>query len=336
MKARNEINTAIHRHWLFIVLVLFSTMGAGCPRRFQNNASQTPMVFTQAPTLEQVAATINNNTQRVRGLRATGASLRISGFPSLRTSLALERPLRFRMQAGMGLTGTELDLGSNEDVFWMWAKRSEPPVTYFARHAEYDAGAAREILPLPPQWIIEALGLVEIRPDGNWKGPRPLGDGRVEIRGVAMTPSGPLTKVFVVDDQRGIILEQHVYDHSGQLLATAIASQHQFDSQNQVTLPRQVAIQLPPAQLAFTLEADGYQINDAAGSSMATWTMPQIPGSQLVPLAAAIQSRESVASQVAQQNPVSGYGNRALRQPAVVRGQPTVGWRTGEEFMPRR
>lgn len=291
--------------------------GASCPRRFQNNANQSPVAFTQPPTLDQLAATINNNTRRVQQLQATGASLRISGFPSLRTSLALERPMRFRMRAGLGLTGTELDLGSNEDVFWMWAKRSEPPTTYFARHAEYDAGAARAILPVPPQWLIEALGLVEIRPDGNWAGPRPLNSGRVEIRGRINTPSGPLIKVLVVDDRRGLILEQHVYDNSGQLLATALASQHQFEPDYQVTLPRQVDIQLPPAQLAFTLEVDGYRINEANGDSMQLWTMPQVPGSQLVPLAATSR-------------------NASPRSQPVVRGQrESVGWNSGHDFMAR-
>jgi hypothetical protein len=306
--------TTTYRKLLLLLLLLFVSGGSTCPRRIQNNTNQSPVAFAQPPSLEQVAATINNNTHRVQRLQATGASLRISGFPSLRTSLALERPLRFRMQAGLGLTGTELDLGSNDDVFWMWAKRSEPPVTYFARHSEYDAGAAREILPVPPHWLIEALGLVEIQPNDNWSGPRPLGNGRVEIRGVAMTPSGPLTKVLVVDDQRGIILEQQVYDQSGQLLATAIASQHHFDAQNQVTMPRQVAIQLPPAQLAFTLEVDGYQINNPNGGGTTLWTMPQVPGSQLVPLAAVIQ--------------------RVGAQP-TMRGQQSVGWNSGKEFMPR-
>ncbi len=273
--------------YFFVLILLVGLTGASCPHRMRTPGEISPVAFLQPPSLQEIVTTINANTARVQQLQATSATLHIAGVPSLRTSLALDRPLRFRMQAGTGLTGTELDLGSNEDTFWLWAKRNDPPATYYGRHREYNQSAARSILPVPPNWLIEALGLVMIDIDGSWEGPFLRDAGRLEIRGRVPTASGVLTKVIVLDDRRGVILEQHVYDEGGQLLATALATQHTFDVEHQVTLPRQIDIQLPPAQLAFSLEIDGFHINQIRADPSSLWAMPQIRGSQLVPLTAA-------------------------------------------------
>ncbi len=153
------------------LVVLVAASGASCPRRLSTTGPLPPEVFFQPPGLQQVIAAINTNTARVQRLQAASATLSVSGFPSLKTSLALERPLRFRMQAGTGLTGTELDLGSNDELFWMWAKRNDPPATYYARHADAGSPQSRQLLPVPPSWLIEALGLVAIDPQGTWDGP---------------------------------------------------------------------------------------------------------------------------------------------------------------------
>ena len=282
-----------HRHkrgpsrllMLWVMLSLLAASGASCPRRFQTTGPQAPIAFTQPPALNQLITTINANTERVQRMKAEGATLSISGVPTLKAQLALERPLRLRLIAGLGLTGTELDLGSNDEFFWMWAKRNQPPAVYYARHQDVANGASQNILPIPPSWLIEALGLVQLDPNGAWEGPYQRGQGRLEIRTRVKQPAGEWIKVYVVDDQRGLILEQHVYDGAGQLLATALASAHAFNAANQVTLPRKIDIQLPPAQMSFSLEVDGYTINATDGDSPQLWELPQIEGTPMVPLA---------------------------------------------------
>ncbi len=335
-----------HRWLLFLLLGLFASCGATCPRRLQSPNSLAPIAFLQPPDLQQIAQTINTNTSRVRSLQAQGTSLTILGMPTLKTSLALERPVRFRLRA-KSLMGAELDLGSNDELFWMWAKRSEPPATYYARHSELDQGLARNILPMPPHWLIESLGLVEIDPQ-LWDGPYPRGAGRIEIRGRIISPSGNLTKVLVLDDQRGWILEHQVYDATGQLLATALATHQEYDPVHQVTLPLRVDIQLPPAQLAFALEVDGFQINRLDGDPLQLWSMPRIPGSQLVPVAglnpaATIPSPSSAApSPQPQLPPEPRFGPYQVPtpNPSAAPFPPStsgpVGWKTGNEFMTTR
>ena len=293
--------------YLAVLLLLTTLTGASCPRRLPPPASVSPVIFAQPPTLAEIIAAINANTNRAQRLQVTNATLHVAGLPALRTSLALERPRRLRLQAGTGLTGTELDLGSNDELFWLWARRNEPPAIYFGRHAELTSGVAREILPVPPSWLIEALGLITIDTTSGssvWQGPFVRGPGRLEIRGQVATTSGLLIKVIVVDDRRGTIVEQQVYDERGQLLASALATRSEFDAAHQVSLPLQIDIQLPPAQLSFTLEVDGYLINYIGGDPAQLWSMPQFAGTNAVPL--------STSATVG-----------------------PVGWRTGAEFMPR-
>ncbi len=82
-----------------------------------------------------------------------------------------------------------------------------------------------------------------------------------------------------------MVLEQQVYDPQGQLLASAVLSAHQFDPVHQVSLPREVQVQLPPAQMGFTLQVSSYTINQLSGDPAQLWAMPQIAGTNYIDIA---------------------------------------------------
>ena len=90
---------------------------------------------------------------------------RRAGVPRLSARLACEPPRRFRLQAQTSLTGPELDIGSNDDLFWIWLRQHEPPITAFCRHDQYAQSQARRLLPIRADWMPELLGLVNFRPD---------------------------------------------------------------------------------------------------------------------------------------------------------------------------
>ena len=245
--------TTVYRRFLSgMVLLAFCLCGASCPRQFRAPATvAAPIVFVGEPSLDQVIQVVNGNTQRVQQLQATDATLAIPRVPALRTSLALDRPRKLRIQAGSGLTGTELDLGSNDELFWMWAKQNDPPAVYYAYHHQYSPAKMAHILPVPPDWLIEALGLVELEPTDLYQGPTRLGNGNLELRYTVGADKGNLTKVLVLDGQRGHVLQQQVFDQQGQLIAAANASAFQFDPVNLASLPRRVEIQLPASRTEF-------------------------------------------------------------------------------------
>ena len=271
-----------------VVLALFIVPTAGCslfgwPRR--SAGPKPPVAFTQTPSLDQIVATVNGNTDKIQRLQATGASLSVPGAPHLRTTLAMERPGRFRLQAGTGLTGTELDLGSNDELFWVWAKRNNPPAVFYSRHDQFANSAARTMFPVEPRWLSEALGLVRFDPAFRHEGPYAVRQGQLEIRSTINSSSGPMTKVTSVDDRHGWVLSQHVYDQAGRRLASAVATDHRYDPAAGVTLPHRVDVQLPPSQLAFTIDVAAYVVNRLDADPAQLWAMPQLDGYDYVDLA---------------------------------------------------
>jgi len=213
---------------LLVPVGLFCLSGAQCPCMFRRPELAMPHVLPPAPTLEQVAQVVNGNSLQIQSLLATGATLSGSGFPMLRTNLAFQRPKRFRLQAEL-LTSAELDVGSNDDLYWFWVKRSEPPAVYYCRREQFALSPARQMIPIEPDWLIEAMGVVEFDPALPHEGPIVLPDGRLEIRTYRETPAGPVIKSTIVHAESGWVLEQRFYDAANRLVARAVASRHQRD-----------------------------------------------------------------------------------------------------------
>lgn len=230
-------------------------------------------------TLEEFAMRINENTDRVQSLSSTNATLSGEQFPSLTARIALEQPRRFRLVAEKtGFTGTELDLGSNDELFWFWVKRSEPPALYFCRHDAFSASAAREVFPVEPEWLLEAMGLVHIDPALVTYGPSPVGESRLRVELTTKTLEGPRRKVIVFDEPSGCIVEEHVYGVNGQLVATAKLSGHQRDETTGATLPRQVDIQWPATRFEMRIKLHDVAVNQLAGDPLQLWAKPEYRG----------------------------------------------------------
>jgi hypothetical protein len=273
---------------------MFAGSGASCHRPmtfspFAPVGPVAPQVLPEGASRDQIVAAVNQNSARVHSLTATGASITIPdtmNLPILTANIAAERPGRVRLTAGTTLTGQEMDLGSNEQLFWMWVRRNEPPAVYFCRHDQFANSAIREMMPIEPVWLLSALGMVDIDPASVYDGPLPHGDGTVEIRSWLPSSAGTLHRVTVIDASRAWVIEQHVYDPSGQtLLASAIAESHRYYPAEQVSLPQRVSLCLPRAPgteagrgLAMKIDLGAVQINQLAGDPQQLWSMPAMPG----------------------------------------------------------
>jgi hypothetical protein len=214
---------------LLVFLGLFALSGASCPQFLQQYTNPPPRVLPPSPTLEQVIDVVNRNNSQIQSFSANNASITGSGFPSLRASVAFQRQKRFRLRAETGLTGAEFDLGSNDELFWFWVRREQPPAMYYCRHDQFASSQARLTTPIQPEWLIEAMGVAEFDPVLPHQGPYALPNDRLEIRTVRETPEGPAMKVTIIDGSQGWILEQHLFDARRQLMASSIAGKHRRD-----------------------------------------------------------------------------------------------------------
>ncbi len=243
-----------------------------------------PRQLPPSPTLEQVISVVNRNNSQIRTFSSSRATIDGTGFPSLGASIAFERPLRLRMRAETGLTGTEFDFGSNDELFWFWVRRNDPPAVYYCRHDQIASCEALRTMPIEPEWLIEALGVAELDPSLPYQGPTPLPNDRLRIDTIRNTPEGPQTKVTIIDGAQGWILEQYLFDAQRRLLASSRAEGHRRDPLSGLIMPTVVRINCPPAQMSMRIDLGNVEINRPL-SNAALWTMPQYPGAPLVNLA---------------------------------------------------
>jgi hypothetical protein len=261
--------------------------GATCQRPLFTNpfsapGPAAPQVLMENASREQIVAAVNQNSARVQSLTVTNAAITIQdmwGLPILSGNIAAERPGRFRLTAATAVTGQELDLGSNDELFWLWVRRNQPPAVYFCRHDQFANSNIRQVMPVEPAWLLAALGMVDLDPASVFDGPLPRGDGTVELRSWLPSANGTLQRITVIDARRAWVVEQHVYDQSGtQLLASAIAESHRYYPIEQVSLPERVVIKLPTANLAMRINLGGVQINQLQGDRAQLWTLPTFEG----------------------------------------------------------
>ncbi len=186
--------------WLAMLSGLMTLSGAGCAFFQQFFGPKEPPALPPSPSIEQVIQAVNLNNSRIQSFQTNQASLNGPGWPTLRASVAFERPWRLRLRGDTGLTGPEVDLGSNDELFWFWVRRNQPPALFFCRHDQFAACRARQMIPIDPKWLIEALGVAELDPSLPYQGPPTLvGPNRLEIRAVRETPTGPTTRITIID-----------------------------------------------------------------------------------------------------------------------------------------
>jgi hypothetical protein len=273
-----------HRYGMSTLIVagLFALSGADCP--FKQYLMPAPRALPPSPTLAQVVQAVNQNGKQIDRISTNRATISGPGWPTLRAGVAWERPRRLRIRAEHVLTGPEVDLGSNEQVFWFWLRRNQPPGIYFCRHEQFGLGRAKQMIPVEPDWLIEALGPGELDPALPHEGPRPLPGDKLEIRTVRGTMDGPAYKVTVIDAARAWVLEQHIYDPQGNLRASAIAESHYRDPVTGLVMPNSIKLNCPAAQFSMRIDLGNVEINRIAGNPAELWTMPNYPNAPLVDL----------------------------------------------------
>ena len=269
---------------LIMAVGLFTLGGAGCVNVFRPQQPPLPRALPPSPTLDQLIQVVNRNNSQIQSFYTGKASLSGQGIPSLSTRIAFRRPRFFRLYAS-DLTGPEIDVGSNADLFWYWVRRGQPPAIYFCRHDQFAGSPARHSIPVQPDWLIEALGISEIDPSLPQQGPYPLQGDRLELRTIRETPDGPVTKVTIFDAAQGWILEQHIVNAQGVPTASAVASQHRRDPLSGLVMPGTVVINCPAAQFSIRIDLGPVEINRLGANAVELWQMPQISGTPAVNLA---------------------------------------------------
>jgi hypothetical protein len=272
--------------WLLLSVLLVSASGASCPQFLYMNRPAGPRVLPATASMNDVIQVVNANTSRVQSIYTNNANISVPLMLPLRAQIAIERPRRLHLWADTMMTGPEVDLGSNDEIFWFWAKRSPQPAVFFCRHDQFANSAARNLLPVEPEWLIEAFGLTTFDPNVNHRGPTAAG-GRLRIDTPLQTASGPMSKVTFVDESQGWVLAQHLYDAQNRLVVSALSSNHWRDPETGIVLPTRIELQTPASatasQFSLRLEMRDLQVNKPQNPQF--WALPSYAGYQPLNLA---------------------------------------------------
>jgi hypothetical protein len=272
---------------LLLALMLATLAGqGGCAwlRRTFAVQDPPPQVLPPGAGLEQVIAAVNRNNSQIQSLYSSSATLSSPGYPTLRAHFAYQRPCFFRLRAETSITGPEVDLGSNAQLFWYWIKRNQPPAIYSCRHDQYATSQARQMIPIQPNWLIEALGTLEIDPNLRHVGPYTDQRNRIKIITILDTPEGPNKKVTIIDSVSAWVMEQQIYDVQGRLRARSVTEGYRRDPRTGLFVPTAVRVECPPVQFSMRIDLGDVQINQPLANSGELWTLPNMPGYQAVDL----------------------------------------------------
>jgi hypothetical protein len=265
------------RWMLLIVVGLFATSGATCLPWVRSQPQLTP-VLPPNPTREQIVEVVNRNNGQIQSFTASQASLSTPGAPTLRANLVFQRLMSFRLHGTYGLTGSELDLGSNDSLFWFWVRRAEPQAVYFCRHDQFATSPARQMAPIQPDWLIEALGVSTFDMNLPLEGPYPASGGRLEIRTIKETPEGTITKRTYVDASQGWVMGQEIYNAQTMLLMGSEISNYQRDVRTGLWMPGTVKISCPSANFSMQLNLGKVEVNVPPANPTEMFTMPALQG----------------------------------------------------------
>src|SRR5690606_16705391 len=114
-------------------------------------------VLSPNATADEVVGFLNANTAKISAWRSDNVTIAGRGAAAspvkLSANLAIEAPRNFRLVAKPPVGGAEVDLGSNQDQFWFWNKRSEEKYVFVAYHDEESVRKRPLPIPFQPNWI---------------------------------------------------------------------------------------------------------------------------------------------------------------------------------------
>lgn len=176
--------------------------------------------------------------------------------------LAIQKQKNFRLLINHRLTGKEMDIGSNKDVFWFWNKRMNPPFLHFAKHENLNRTNLKTVL--NPIWLMESFGIFPIDFNNSeisqYKGSWFVKTNKISANGQ------PIKYVILIDPKNKNIIGRYLYDQKDQLFAS---SEYQnFDG----VIARKITFIWYEENINLEINLDDYQINK--GIDQKHWSMP--------------------------------------------------------------
>jgi hypothetical protein len=249
---------------------------------------RAPCAISPSISKEHLVQHLNRNIQGtttssgIASWRCTNVKITATGMPpgiSVPATIAVEAPRNLRLRVSEPLTRVEaLDMGSNAEEFWFWAKDAHPPQVVTISHSDLPAAQRELHVPFDPDWLMEVLGVIPLDPAKVT-----LTSGRVDaptLELISQTPTvdgTPIKKVVRVDACTGFIREHALYDSRGVLIARAALGDHHIDPQTGLVMPRVISFDWPAMHQSMKLVLGTVELNPSS-TPASVWQVPHKPG----------------------------------------------------------
>jgi hypothetical protein len=294
---------------LRIAVLVAALAPAGCEWLKNTRDQPLPKPGGPVPKMQtsQLVAYLNQQANSLRTIEYSDVKLAATeagrDYPTLRDCyLAAARPRFFRLECGTAFTSKELDLGSNDREFWMYAKRLDGPNYFFCSHDDFAHKAVRFPVPFDPDWVMMALGMTPYDPDGKYTLETDERRQLYVMRQETTTRQGqPVTKttLFNVDWDYGgkpVVRGHQIQDAKGTVVCqAAIKSVKTVDpatgkAATRVTgfvqVPTHVTLEWPQQKFTMELDLRGERVNEDLGTrAAALFARPDIRGTDPIDLA---------------------------------------------------
>jgi hypothetical protein len=237
---------------------------------FLRNDNENKGPLGPAPSKEQVVAYLNENASRMRCLRCQDMELSCSqGLQpaiSLRAQMVAQQPRNFRLTAEW-LGKTEVELGSNQQEFWYWVRRNQPPYQFHCDYKDLEGGTVQRMpFPFQPDWLLEVLGMSNFGPPERYQ----MLDEPPYLKLVerVRSPQGaPIRKVIVLHRQPVKVPTPQVTafllldDRTGKEICSAQIQEVQVERTHGALVPRRVVVNWPEQRVKLTMRLDTVTTN---------------------------------------------------------------------------
>jgi hypothetical protein len=250
----------------FAVGLALLTMGCHLGPHVRPDDVKPTQPAKPVPSVETLVGYLNDNCQRIQGVQSHkvaidakdhGQSVALAGL------LACQKPRSFRLKV-KAAGSSQGDMGSNEQEFWYWIARAQPPYLF---HCSYEALQNPQVsqrlnFPFQPDMVLAALGLGKYDEKKSYRVQDYADRSYYELIETTTSPQGqPLQKVVVftkeqIDPRSGKpqVIAHALRDDKGNFICKAMISSVVVDPATNAILPRRISLVWPKEQLEMVLD----------------------------------------------------------------------------------
>lgn len=248
---------------MVVVSGVLLVLATGCPP-----GPHVPSEVTDDMPMRVVIARINENSRKLDFLlKGSGVSAQVKYVEEAqRKSLSLNGTMLYRKPRKLWLRlehtwGEGLEIGSNEQQFWVW-QRGQSPRYWWGEHGRVsDLTDTR--MPIRPDHLLEVLGLEDLPPKQSLlSGPFiRVHPDRYELvfldtaGSATEEPQRYISRALFVDRREPFLVREIVrYTPDGHLLMRAELSRYEPIETSQVLVPRRIEVDWPAREGRAVLE----------------------------------------------------------------------------------